>query len=255
MATHDLQNPSFDYSVLSKDEKGKLIYFEGALFSSRKRAADELIKHGEILHDVQQLLSNHHNGTFGDWLNSVGLSRRTAYNAIAAYEHFGGCANLHNLEVSAIYALTSNPDAKKRALKLADKGTKVTHAMAQKLIGDATKPAAAPPIEPELIDNTQEETRGDGASGCQQKPDSSGLPPTSCEPETAQPPPSNGTPPRQFDRSFWYKQWDQSIGPLCRLVEKIANNLDESHCELHDYVKTALDDATERMGEWMGVDE
>jgi len=61
------------------------------------------------------------------------------------------------------------------------------------------------------------------------------------------------TPPKQLDRSAWYKQWDQSIGPLVRLVDKIASAVGESKCESHKVVQEHLNIATEEMMEWMGV--
>lgn len=139
-----LKNPTFDFSKVSKDEKGKLICFQGQLSASRKRVAGELIKHGEILHGAQQVLADYHSGVFVAWLDSVGMTTSTAYNAISAYVGFGSFPNLENLEVSAMYALASNEKAKKKALKLADQGVKVTHAMARKLIADS-----APKPEPE----------------------------------------------------------------------------------------------------------
>lgn len=60
-------------------------------------------------------------------------------------------------------------------------------------------------------------------------------------------------PPKQYDRSFWYKQWNTSIGPLVRLVDKIAREVNEMHGARHKGVKEGLDLATRNMIEWMGV--
>lgn len=145
-----LKNPTFDFSKVSAEEKGKLIYFQGQLSASRKRVVCEFIKYGEILHGAQQVLADHSDGVFSAWLESVGVTRSSAYNAIAAYVGFGSCPNLDNLEVSAMYALASNEKAKKKALKLADKGIKVTHAMAKRLIAEsAPKPDPEPEEEPD----------------------------------------------------------------------------------------------------------
>lgn len=69
--------------------------------------------------------------------------------------------------------------------------------------------------------------------------------------ETAKP--NSGKPPKQYDRSFWYKQWNTSIGPLVRLVDKIAREVNEMHGARHKGVKEGLDLATRNMIEWMGV--
>jgi hypothetical protein len=58
---------------------------------------------------------------------------------------------------------------------------------------------------------------------------------------------------KQYDRSYWYMQWNASIGPLCRLVDKIGNNVGEMHGARHKGVHKALETATQNMIEWMGV--
>ena len=157
-----LSNPTFDYSQISEEAKGKLICYESELSRSRNRAAIELIKHGEILHGVQEVLADYSSGVFVAWLDSVGFSTSSAYRAITAYVDYGSFPNLGNLEVSAMYELTKNEAAKKKAMKLADKGTIVTHAMAKQLIESASpkpkpKPKPAPEPEPDEQDDEPEE--------------------------------------------------------------------------------------------------
>lgn len=145
-----LTNPKFDYDAIDKQEAAKLRYYEGELDKSKRRVAAEVIKHGEILRGAQEVLANHHEGVFGSWLDSLGISRRSAYNAISAFEAFGdSCANLHNLEVSAMYELAKNEDAKKRALKLADKGVRITHEMAKAILEDIAEKQEAKPTKRE----------------------------------------------------------------------------------------------------------
>lgn len=159
-----LTNPTFDYSQLSTDDKGKVTYFEGELLRSRKRVADEIIKHGAILHGVQSVLANYSGGVFVAWLDSVGISTRSAYNAINAYVGFASFANVQNLEVSAMYKLASNEKAKTKALRLADKGVKVTHQMAKQL------------IEQTSVQSTQAEPDGDTLSTSLEKTASASSP-------------------------------------------------------------------------------
>lgn len=235
-----LSNPTFDYSQISEEAKGKLICYESELSRSRNRAAIELIKHGEILHGVQEVLADYSSGVFVAWLDSVGFSTSSAYRAITAYVEYGSFPNLGNLEVSAMYELTKNEAAKKKAMKLADKGTIVTHAMAKQLIESASpkpkpKPKPAPEPEPDEQDDEPEEGYDE--------------PPWDDSPKKAKAP---KTPPRQFDRSHWLKQWDNSIGPLVRLVDKIAENVGESQGKSHRAVQSQLQAATEEIMEWMG---
>ena len=77
--------------------------------------------------------------------------------------------------------------------------------------------------------------------------------PVTDAPETAEETPQrNSQPPKQFDRSYWLKQWEQSIGPLLRVVDKIAAGVGESGCESQKVVHDHLNVATEEMTEWMG---
>ena len=79
--------------------------------------------------------------------------------------------------------------------------------------------------------------------------------PTPTPTPTGTPPASTGKgkPPKKYDRSFWYKQWNASIGPLCRLVEKIADGVGERQGARHKGVREALETATQNMMEWMKV--
>jgi len=72
--------------------------------------------------------------------------------------------------------------------------------------------------------------------------------------ETPEPPKRNGQPPKQYDGAFWLKQWDQAIGPLARLVDKIAAGVGRSGCESHQLVQDHLNNATEVMPELLGDD-
>ncbi len=80
--------------------------------------------------------------------------------------------------------------------------------------------------------------------------------------ETAPAPPRNGkakrggsSPPKRLDRKAYYRQWDSAIGPLVRLVDKIAKEMGESRNGHHRDVQEHLNDATECMREWMRVEK
>jgi len=67
------------------------------------------------------------------------------------------------------------------------------------------------------------------------------------------PPKKTGTPAKQFDRSAYMKEWTRAIGPLVRLVDKIAKGVGETRSESHKTILEHLEIATEEMTEWMGV--
>jgi hypothetical protein len=60
-------------------------------------------------------------------------------------------------------------------------------------------------------------------------------------------------PEKQYDRSYWFKQWEHSIGPLVRLVDKIASGVGESKSKSHKAIQGHLNVATEEMMEWMRI--
>ena len=102
--------------------------------------------------------------------------------------------------------------------------------------------------------------RKSGEIGTCEEPDpflDDGMEPEGDE-EPASRPPRNGTeasagkPERQFPRSHWCKQWDQTIGPLVKLVDKIGRNVNEMHGKHHKCVHEHLELATEEVMEWMG---
>lgn len=61
-------------------------------------------------------------------------------------------------------------------------------------------------------------------------------------------------PPKKNSRADWYKEWNSAIGPLVRLVDKIANALGEQG-ESQKVVQDHLNVATEEMQEWLGVNK
>ena len=78
--------------------------------------------------------------------------------------------------------------------------------------------------------------------------------------ETTTRPPRNGKdkpggPPKQYDRSAWFRQWEQVIGPPVRLVDKIAEGVGEK-CDPHQEAALEhLEAATQEIMKWMGVEE
>ena len=140
----EITRVNFDYDQLSKDEKGKLLNLEGRIQRKIAAAAKSIMDLGEDLAAAQEVLGNHGNGVFGDWVDhTFPMSRRTAYKQIAAWQKFKDCAHYAQIEPSALYALAENEAPKlalNAALKLAEKGGIVTHKVAQELIAKYAQP-------------------------------------------------------------------------------------------------------------------
>lgn len=67
--------------------------------------------------------------------------------------------------------------------------------------------------------------------------------------------PKASKPPKKLDRRAYYKQWDSSIGPLVRLVTKIAEGVGELNGPDHKKVKKGLSAATLAMVDWMQISD
>jgi len=63
-----------------------------------------------------------------------------------------------------------------------------------------------------------------------------------------------GAPSPKLDKEAYYKQWEASIGPLVRLVDKIANGTGSTRDPYCVAIHEALQTATDNMAEWMGVE-
>ncbi len=134
---------AFDYSLVDKDAKGKLIWLAGAIQKLSVTHATSGLELGQWFADAQEFFRDK-KGVFRKWVESETCHcLSSAYNYIKTYEHFGDFPNFGKLELSAMHVLTTNEKAKTKAIKLADKGVAVTHAMAKKLVADE-KPKPPP---------------------------------------------------------------------------------------------------------------
>jgi len=61
-------------------------------------------------------------------------------------------------------------------------------------------------------------------------------------------------PPKKLDKKAYFKQYMQTLGPLSRLVDKIANDVGEKHGPSHTVIVGQLAACTEKMQKWMGVE-
>jgi hypothetical protein len=61
-------------------------------------------------------------------------------------------------------------------------------------------------------------------------------------------------PPKKLDKKAYYKQWDKAIGPVMRVLDKIANGVGEKDGPSHKAILGQLEAATDEMAEWMGVE-
>ena len=156
-----LSNIQFDYDELDPDELKAIKLAESQLSSSLTRLAEEMLNHGEILADAQTALANQKNGVFLSWLESRGISSSSAYRCIDAYKAFGKLKlpTVGSFEVGAMYTLAKNDKAIKKAVKLAENGTKVTNKMAKELIEASppvVPPKQQPTVEPEWFQEIEE---------------------------------------------------------------------------------------------------
>jgi len=230
---------NFDYSVVEKETKSRLIWLAGAIRKEGVSHAKAGLELGRLLMEARDLCGE----PFKDWVEKeCGCSIRSAYRYMEIHREFGDCATVAQLELGAMYELTKSDRAKKKALKLADKGVTVTQSVAKKLVAESKPDPPPPPREP---------ASPKPKKGKKAKPEPDTPPEEFAEkPDRKK---SNGKPPKQYDRSYWYKQWDQGIGPIVRLVDKIADGVSEKDGSHHEAIQDLLAQATDEMVEWMGV--
>ncbi len=125
-------------TLTSKDTK-TLERHAVAIDRAKGRHVESILEMGKHLAEAQELLANHHGGTFNAWIEErCGLERRTAYRYIAAFRVFSGCDNLSQLfDASAMYLLAaeSTPEeALQDALERAESGERITYSTAKEIV-------------------------------------------------------------------------------------------------------------------------
>lgn len=134
----------FDYAILDKDQASKLRYCAGEINKHKKSFAVSMMAIGETLTIAHNQLASSKTGTFQKWVEAeCGFSLRSAYNYMSAFNVFGNCATVAQIEDGAMYALASNgtsEKALKEVLKLTEKGVKVTQKQAKEIIKKHTEP-------------------------------------------------------------------------------------------------------------------
>lgn len=133
-----INSSNFDYSKLDNDTSNKLQRIATNISATTSNMKYSI---GEQLNNAQELLSKNGYGCFGDWIESYGLKKRTAYNCINYYKVF--VQNLHNqkqlkeLSDSKIYELGKlNQEQQKEILEnanLSEMTTKEVKELTKKL--------------------------------------------------------------------------------------------------------------------------
>jgi hypothetical protein len=128
----------FDYRLLSVEKREFVLQKTDETQWLLKKTAENIIRIGKNLQAVREILPH---GMYLPWLQSeFGMSETSADRFRQVSNRFGGeskSPNLGDFSISALYLLAapSTPQsAINEALKFAEDGKKVTHAMAQKII-------------------------------------------------------------------------------------------------------------------------
>lgn len=140
-----LEQVVFDYRLLSADTRVFVLEKTDETQWLLKKTAENIIKIGKNLQEVKARLPH---GMFLPWLKSeFGLSEKMARNFMYVKDRFENkSVNFTDLSISALYLLSAPgtpPEAVDEALQRAEKGEKITHALAKQIIEaqDALKKA------------------------------------------------------------------------------------------------------------------
>lgn len=101
----------FDYTNFEEDDIRTLREIETEIAKVKVQTVFEI---GRRLSMAKKVLSNHRNGTFGAWCESIGFSRDSADNYVRAHEfilrNFGNIDNADSIQPSVLFA-ASKPSA------------------------------------------------------------------------------------------------------------------------------------------------
>lgn len=149
----------FSYESMDKDVAGKLRNLANRLQGLKEKLAGHILEIGETITIAHEQFAKQKTGEFLKWVEfEAGYSKSSAYNYMSAFRVFGNVPNFGRIEDSAMYALAQNntpENALKEALKLADKGVKITHKQAKEIIKKHTEPKDEQ--EPEEEEEIEEE--------------------------------------------------------------------------------------------------
>lgn len=102
---------TFDYSAVGTDLTEFLQAKAARITEIRVKS---VVSIGKELKDVHSKLAKHYGGTFGLWVESIGISRQTAQNYITAYDwvvkNFDNVKDAENIQPSLLFAV-SKPSA------------------------------------------------------------------------------------------------------------------------------------------------
>jgi hypothetical protein len=161
-----LTTNTFDYASVDKDTKGMLISFAGQFAKQVQYHAASGMEAGKIIDGAHELFAKAGcEGKFSEWVESeLKVSRQTAYNYMWAWQRFGNCKTIYNLDAGAMYKLaapTVPAAAAKEAIKLSEKGQRIDSAKAKELLEKfkelvkpkpTTKPRFTSPHDPATAD-------------------------------------------------------------------------------------------------------
>jgi len=129
-----------DTDAIEVDVKKRLSVLSRKIRTAQKNAVMSILTIGAAVVEARELLSLHGNGSYGKWLQSVGISRTNAHRCILAHHVFGDCSRLEqstSVESQAIFLLSAKatpPAAAADALQLISDGKSLTAKTARTLL-------------------------------------------------------------------------------------------------------------------------
>jgi len=141
-------SPSPVPATSDDDRDAQLDQHRRAVLRIKRNAAKQVIELGKHLEAAQKLHGDGR-GQFHLWLaKQCGLTRRTAYNAMAVWREFSDCATVAQYDIGALYALAAEscpPAAITAAAALADNREKISQRKAKAIIKQHTIAEVKPP--------------------------------------------------------------------------------------------------------------
>jgi hypothetical protein len=254
--------------------KGEIVAYHQAATKAVEEAMESAFQCGRLLEDVKAVLKADKTTSFGKWVEQFcGFSERSAFSYCSLYNNLRDLTKLQRAAVfkehqsqRAVAAFLT--DQRKTAEPKPDPTVSKTETVDEPIPTSPPPASQSVPVQSDAVDGETLDGSGGGGDDPLDTPEG---PPADLDEPPEEPtaeeiagatdaPPAKGkgkgTPPVSGpDTKALYKEWDRAIGPLVRLVDRIAGQVNGKQNKHHKCVQEHLNYATEEMMEWLGVDQ
>jgi len=102
-----IYNIDYEELDISGTEKEELIKYENDITFHKEKSMEHIFKYSKAIFEANQIFSNKGNGSFGKWIEKVGIDRDSANIAIRKYRLYLETENKGLVEAKKVLTLTN----------------------------------------------------------------------------------------------------------------------------------------------------